>query len=77
VPDRRRRGRGPALPTALRRGQTQLWRTGLNPSQAGAWTIRSVYSGLYVDVSGDSAWPGVAIDTWSYNGQDNQYFGSV
>ena len=34
-------------------------------------------SGLYLDVSGGPAavWPGTAIDTWYYNGDDNQYFG--
>jgi Ricin-type beta-trefoil lectin domain-like len=36
-----------------------------------------VASGLYLDVSGDSGWAGTAIDTWYYNGNDNQYFGTI
>jgi len=54
--------------------QEQQWRTGLSPSSFYANGIRSVASGLYVDVSGNSPWPGAAIDTWPDNGQYNQLF---
>jgi hypothetical protein len=54
--------------------QIQQWVTGINPGSATASTIRNVYSGLYVDVSGNSSWPGAAIDTWYYNGGANQFF---
>jgi Ricin-type beta-trefoil lectin domain-like len=37
-------------------------------------TWQSVASGLYLDVSQDSPWPGAAIDTWYWNGGANQYF---
>ncbi|HUN32233.1 MAG TPA: RICIN domain-containing protein [Trebonia sp.] len=58
-------------------GPIQQWQTAITPGQEGVGTIRNVSSGLYVDVSGDSPWPGAAIDTWYYNGQDNQYFGPL
>jgi hypothetical protein len=58
--------------------QIQQWTTGLNPGNAGyGYTIKSVYSGLYLDVSGNSAWPGASIDTWPYNGGSNQFFGAL
>ncbi|WP_042384097.1 RICIN domain-containing protein [Streptacidiphilus melanogenes] len=55
-------------------GAQQLWSTGITPSAVGAYPIRSTYSGLYLDVSGNTAWPGATIDTWYWNGQGNQYF---
>ena len=36
--------------------------------------IQSVSSGLYLDVSGDSIWPGAEIDTWYENDGANQWF---
>jgi len=54
--------------------QLQLWRTYLTPSSTSAYPIQNVYSGLYLDVSGNSPWPGAAIDTWPYNGGANQFF---
>jgi hypothetical protein len=56
----------------------QQWGTALtqgNPTDY--WHIQSVYSGLYLDVSGDSPWPGASIDTWYDNGGDNQYFAAI
>jgi hypothetical protein len=58
--------------------QIQQWRTSLTPGSAGvAYTIRNVYSGLYLDVNGDSPWPGASIDTWPYTGGSNQFFGAL
>jgi Ricin-type beta-trefoil lectin domain-like len=57
--------------------QLQAWRTGLVPGTASAYTIQNVSSGLYLDVNGDSPWPGASIDTWYYNGGANQYFAGV
>ena len=58
-------------------GAQQKWVTALSPSAFGAYPIRNLYSGLYLDVSGNTAWPGATIDTWYWNGQNNQYFGAV
>ncbi|MEZ0072095.1 RICIN domain-containing protein [Planotetraspora sp. GP83] len=52
----------------------QLWDTGLNAGNGYGYAIRSVASGLYMDVSGDSRSQGAAIDTWYWNGGQNQYF---
>ena len=57
----------------------QIWDTTLptqyeNYSLASYDTIRNDASGLYLDVNGDSPWPGAWIDTWYYNGNPNQYF---
>lgn len=57
--------------------QIQQWATSLTPSAFGAYTIRNPYSGLYLDVNGDSPWPGAALDVWYYNGGQNQYFALV
>lgn len=43
--------------------QIQQWQTSLNPGSVYAYTIKNVYSGLYLDVNGDSPWPGASIDT--------------
>jgi Ricin-type beta-trefoil lectin domain-like len=38
-------------------------------------TWQNVASGLYLDVYGGDHLPGGTIDTWYWNGGDNQYFG--
>lgn len=54
---------------------TEEWITGLRPATgATAYSIESAYSGLYLDVNGDSPWPDTSIDTWYGNGGYNQYF---
>ena len=56
-------------------GTAQQWITGLRPATgASAYAIESAYSGLYLDVNGDSPWPDTSIDTWYWNGGYNQYF---
>lgn len=55
----------------------QKWSTAITPSAIGASTIRSAWTGLYLDVNGNSSWAGATIDTWPYNGQSNQYFGAL
>jgi Ricin-type beta-trefoil lectin domain-like len=55
----------------------QLWETLLTAGAGGSYNIASAYGGLYVDVSGDSAWPGAAVDTWYGNGGHNQYFAEI
>ena len=52
----------------------QLWATGLTGQDLSDRTIRNESSGLYLDVNGNSPWPGTAIDTWYYNGDSNQGF---
>lgn len=56
----------------------QEWYTNLptdyDYSVASSDPIKNVASGLYLDVNGDSPWPGASIDTWYYNGNSNQYF---
>jgi Ricin-type beta-trefoil lectin domain-like len=57
----------------------QYWSTTLpidyqDYSLASSDTIENEASHLYLDVSGDSPWPGAWIDTWYYNGNPNQYF---
>jgi len=54
----------------------QLWDTSLTPNGYNYW-IRSVYSGLYVDVSGGSITQGAAIDTWYWNNGSNQWFAAL
>jgi Ricin-type beta-trefoil lectin domain-like len=55
----------------------QEWITGLRPNTIPLYySIQSVYSGLYLDVYGNSSWPGAFIDTWYWNGGYNQYFGA-
>jgi hypothetical protein len=56
---------------------TQQWVTGLNPGSIYAYTIQNVSSGLYLDVSGNSPWPGATIDTWYYTGGQNQLFAAI
>ena len=58
-------------------GTVQQWQTSLTPGSVYTYTIKNIYSGLYLDVSGDSPWAGASIDTWYYNGGQNQYFGAV
>jgi hypothetical protein len=52
----------------------QQWDTNLNPGTLNGYRIRSVASGLYMEVSGGSGSQGAAIDTWYGNGGDHQYF---
>jgi hypothetical protein len=51
----------------------QLWYTSLDGTGT-AFFIESVFSHLFVDVSGDSRSQGAAIDTWYENGASNQTF---
>lgn len=56
----------------------QQWRTSLHPGQVfTGTTIQNVSSGLFLDVNGNSSWPGASIDTWYYNGGANQYFSAM
>jgi hypothetical protein len=52
----------------------QLWDTSLVANNLISYPIRSVASGLYLDVAGNSGAQGAAIDTWYWNGGPNQYF---
>jgi hypothetical protein len=54
----------------------QLWDTSLTPNTSVYW-IRSVRSGLYVDVAGSSAAQGAAIDTGYWNGGSNPWFSAL
>jgi hypothetical protein len=56
-------------------GSSQLWQTDLALGTFYRYWIKSVYSGLYMDVSGGSTSQGAAIDTWYWHGGSNQYFG--
>ncbi|GIH15249.1 RICIN domain-containing protein [Rugosimonospora africana] len=53
---------------------TQVWSTSLSPNNLLGYSIKSVSSGLYLDVNGGSGSQGAAIDTWYWNGGYNQYF---
>lgn len=55
----------------------QKWSTALTPAAFGAYPIQSAYSGLYLDVAGNTPWAGATIDTWYWNGQNNQYFAAL
>jgi hypothetical protein len=55
----------------------QKWSTQITPSAVGAYTIRSAWTGLYLDVNSASPWAGTTIDTWYSNGQSNQYFAAL
>lgn len=52
----------------------QLWHTALTPSGAGAYAIQNDWSYLFLDVNNASPWAGTTIDTWYWNGGENQYF---
>ena len=55
--------------------EQQVWATNLNPSNAGGlFTIRSVSSGLYVDLKGWNPFLGASIDAWPSTGGANQVF---
>jgi hypothetical protein len=54
----------------------QLWDTDLWMGSINSYPIRSVASGLYMEVYGDNRSQGAAIDTWYWNGGSNQYFGA-
>jgi Ricin-type beta-trefoil lectin domain-like len=51
-----------------------LWGTGLTVNNAIGYSIQNKGSGLYLDVRGSSRSAGAAIDTWYWNGGDNQFF---
>jgi len=51
----------------------QLWDTGLAPGTY-TYSIFSVSSGLAVDINGDRRTQGAAVDTWYWQGTDNQWF---
>ena len=55
----------------------QEWYTDFPPggSLTNSYPFESALSGLFLDVNGDSPWPGAGIDTWYSNGGWNQYFG--
>ena len=56
----------------------QVWQTGLGAYYDGhGYGIRNPAFNLYVDVYGDSPWPGAAIDAWYGNNGDNQFFRSI
>lgn len=52
----------------------QVWYTGLRLNTGSGWSIMSMATGFYLDVYGDSPWPGSGIDTWYWDGGANQYF---
>lgn len=52
----------------------QLWDTSLTPQSGYRYSIMNVGSGLYMDVAANSFTQGAAIDTWYWEGGDNQYF---
>jgi hypothetical protein len=58
-------------------GPGQIWHTPLNPTLVAAATIMNPWSGLYMDVYGDSPWAGAGIDAYYYNGGLNQFFGAL
>jgi ricin-type beta-trefoil lectin protein len=58
-------------------GINQIWHTPVTPSLVGAGTIMNPWSGLYMDVYGDSPWAGAGIDAYYYNGGANQFFGAL
>jgi Ricin-type beta-trefoil lectin domain-like len=53
---------------------SQEWRTDLRIADGNVYGIQSAWSGLYLDVYGASSSQGAVIDTWYWNGGDNQYF---
>ena len=55
----------------------QQWQTNLTPGITATYSIKNVWSGLYLDVNGGSPWAGASIDTWYWNGGANQYFGGI
>jgi hypothetical protein len=54
----------------------QEWWTGIQ-TNGNAYPIQSAYSGLVLDVYGNSPWPGAVVDTWYWNGGNNQYFTAI
>jgi hypothetical protein len=57
--------------------KSQEWNTNLPPNSPGTrYAIQSALSGLYLDVNSASTDAGAVIDTWYWNGGDNQYFQS-
>jgi hypothetical protein len=58
-------------PCTRRRVDYQTWYV---YQTAPGYEFSNPYSGLVVDVYGDSTTPGAPIDAWYYNGQSNQWF---
>ena len=52
----------------------ELWATGLPPDSTQFYWIENPFSGLYMDVDGDSTSPGTQVIQWYWNGGGNQYF---
>ncbi|MCU7724396.1 RICIN domain-containing protein [Actinoplanes sp. KI2] len=52
----------------------QLWDTSLVANNLIGYSIRNVSSNLYLEVAGNSGARGAAIDTWYWNGGNNQFF---
>jgi len=52
----------------------EQWDTNLVAGNTVGYSIRNVYSNLFLDVSGDSRSAGANLDTWYWNGGNNQYF---
>jgi hypothetical protein len=52
----------------------QLWDTSLVGNNLIGYTIRSVESGLYLEVQGNNGSRGATIDTYWWTGGNNQYF---
>ena len=51
----------------------QLW-IATPPTDGTSFTIKSASSGMYLDVYGNSSWPGATVDTWPWTGNSNQEF---
>ena len=52
----------------------ELWATGLPPDSTQFYWIENPFSGLYMDVDGDSTSPGTQVIQWYWNGGGNQCF---
>lgn len=53
---------------------TEEWQGTLNRVFSRGNTLKNPWSGLYLDVSGNSGWPGAPIITWYYDGTNGEYF---
>jgi hypothetical protein len=52
----------------------EQWDTNLVAGNTVGYSIRNVGSNLYLEVRGGSGWAGADIDTWYWNGGNNQFF---